>query len=136
MMNIVKNLKIFLSPVKYFSQTLLNYGQTLALNTDCIFFASDIMQIKSLKGKINIAMQSFSGISLNVGVLNNSYFNETVKKWVSNQQGFRFMSLIKGTLPYWQKFKSEILTMLKQLVLQHFFSRYHVQILGGRNFFK
>ena len=136
MMNTVKNLKIFLSPVKYFSQRLFNYGQTLALNTDCIFFASDIMQSKSLKGKINIAMQNVSDISLNVAVLNNSYFNETVRKWVSNEQGFRFMSSVKGTPPYWQKFKSEILTMVKQLVLQHFFSRYHVQILGGRNFLR
>ena len=94
------------------------------------------MQSKSLKGKINIAMQNVSGISLNVGVLNNSYFNETVKKWVSNEQGFKFMSSVKRTPPYWQKFKSEILTMVKQLVLQHFFSHYHVQILGGRNFLR
>ena len=112
MMNIVKNLKIFLSPVKYFSQRLLNYGQILALNTDSIFFF--IMQSKSLKGKINIAMQNVSGISLNVGVLNNSYFNETVKKWVSNEQGFKFMNSAKGTPPYWQKLKSEILTMVRQ----------------------
>ena len=54
-----------------------------------------------------------SDISVNVGVLNNSYFNETVKKWVSNEQGFKFMSSVKGTPPYWQNFKSEILTMVK-----------------------
>ena len=77
-----------------------------------------------------------SDISLNVGVLNNSHFNETVKKWVSNEQGFKFMSSVKGTPPYWRNFKSEILTMVKQLVLQHFFSRCHVQILGGRNFLR
>ena len=54
-----------------------------------------------------------SDISLNVGVLNNSYFNETVKKWVSNEPGFKFMSSVKGTPPFGKNFKSEILTMVK-----------------------
>ena len=76
MINIVKNLKMFLSPVKHFNQRLLNYSQKFALDKDYIFFVRNITQNKSLKKIINIAIQKVSGVSLNAGVLNNSYFNE------------------------------------------------------------
>ena len=129
--------KIPLSPVKYFNQRLLSYSQKFASDTDYIFFARNILQSLGLKEQINIATRKVSGVSLNAGVLNNSCFNETVKQWISNDQAFRFMSSIKGTPSYWEKFKSEVLAMVKQLgVPQHFLSRYHVQIFGGRNFFR
>ena len=95
-MNIVKNLKMFLSPVKHFNQRLLNYSQKFASDKDYILFVRNIMQNKSLKEIINIAIQRVSGVSLNAEVLNNSYFNETVRQWASNDQAFRFMSSIKG----------------------------------------
>ena len=43
-------------------------------------------------------MWKVSGVPLNAGVLNNSFFNKTVKQWVSNDSTFRFMSSIKGTI--------------------------------------
>ena len=113
--------KVTLSPVKYFNQRLLNYSQKFASDTDYIFFACNILQCLSLNEQINIVMRKVSGVSLNAGVLNNSCFNEAVKQWVSNDQGFRFMSSIKGTPSYWKKFKSEVLAKVKQLGVPTFF---------------
>ena len=81
-------------------------------------------------------MRKVSGVSLNAGVLNSSCFNEAVKQWVSHDRAFSFMSSIKGTPSYWKKFKAEVLAMVKQLGVPTFFSRYHVKILGGRNFLR
>ena len=93
--------------------------------------------ILSLKEQTDIAMQKVSRVSLNTEVLNNSCFIETVKQWVSNDHAFRFMSSIKGTPSNWKKFKSEVSAMVKQLgAPTFFFSRYHMQIMGGRNFLK
>ena len=81
--------KVPFNPVKYFNQRLFNYSQKFASDTDYIFFARNILQSLSLKKQVNIAMLKFSGVSLNAGVLNDSYFNETVKQWVSNDQDVR-----------------------------------------------
>ena len=112
---------MLLSPVKYFHQRLLNCSKKFASDTDYIFFARNILQSLSLKEQINIAMRKVSGVSLNAEVLNYSCFNETVKKWVSNDQGFRFISSIKGTPSHWKKSKAEVLAMVKQLGVPTFF---------------
>ena len=90
--------KIPYSPAKYFNWRLFNYSQKFALYTNYIFFARNILQSLRLMGQINIAMWKVSGVPLNAGVLNNSFFNKKVKQWVSNDSAFRFMSSIKGTI--------------------------------------
>ena len=42
-------------------------------------------------------------------------YDESVKRFVSNDQGFLFMNQIKGTPVYWKKFQRDVLAMVKQL---------------------
>ena len=42
-------------------------------------------------------------------------YDESVKRFVSNDQGFLFMNQIKGTPAYWKKFQRDVLAMVKQL---------------------
>ena len=48
-------------------------------------------------------------------------YDQTVKRFVSNDQGFLFMNQIKGTPTYWKKFQREVLAMVKQLGCPIFF---------------
>ena len=48
-------------------------------------------------------------------------YDESVKRFVSNDQGFLFMNQIKGTPAYWKKFQREVLAMVKQLGCPTFF---------------
>ena len=42
-------------------------------------------------------------------------YDESVKRFVSNDQGFLFMNQIKGTPAYWKKFQRDVLAIVKQL---------------------
>ena len=48
-------------------------------------------------------------------------YDESVKRFVSNDQGFLFMNQIQGTPAYWKKFQREFLAMVKQLDCPIFF---------------
>ena len=48
-------------------------------------------------------------------------YDESVKRFVSNDQGFLFMNQIKGTPAYWKKCQRIVLGMVKQLGCPTFF---------------
>ena len=75
-----------LTPARYFNQSLLNFPQTFVSKSDYIFFAQSVLQQKNLKDQTNIAMKKVTG-QLTAGMLAN--YDESVKRFVSNDQGFR-----------------------------------------------
>ena len=107
-----------LTPTRYFNQRLLNFSQTFASNSDYIFFAQSVLQQKNLNDQINIAMKTVTG-QLTAGMFAN--YDESVKWFASNDQGFFFMNQIKGTPAYWKKLQREVLEMAKQLGCPTFF---------------
>ena len=108
----------YLTPTRYFNQRLLNFSQTFASNSDYIFFAQSVLQQKNFNDQINIAMKKVTG-QLTAGMFAN--YNESVRRFVSNDQGFLFMNQIKETPAYWKKFQREVLAMVKQLGCPTFF---------------
>ena len=54
-------------------------------------------------------------------MLNNANILEILNQYFDNDQVYAFMNPIKGTPAYWKKFKSEVLAMVKQLVVRTFF---------------
>ena len=108
-----------LSPVKYFNQRLLNYKQKFSSDSDYIFYALSVMQQLNLNSQINIAMKKLCTNQLNAGMLSNN-FSDTVNAFIAKDEGYSFMTPIKGTPAYWKKFLSEVLAMVKQLGLPTF----------------
>ena len=90
----------YLTPTRYFNQRFLNFSQTFASNRDYIFFAQSVLQQKNLNDQINIAMKKVTG-QLTAGMFTN--YDESLKRFVSNNQGFLLMNQIKGTPAYWRK---------------------------------
>ena len=60
-----------------------------------------MLQHKKLSEHINLAMEKVSGCLIASMFAN---YEESVKHFVSNDQGFLFMNQIKGTPTYWKKF--------------------------------
>ena len=94
-----------LSATRYFNQRLLNYTQMFASDSDYIFYALSVIQQQKLASQINTAMKKVCSGALTAGMLSNN-FSETVKSFVSKDDGYQFMSAIKGTPAYWKKFLS------------------------------
>ena len=111
---------IYLSPVKYFNQRLLNYTQKFSADSDYIFFAHSVTQHLNLNSRINIAMQKVKTNQLTAGMLSRN-FKESVKSFVAKDEAYNFMNTIKGTPAYWKRFLFEVLAMVKQLGLPTFF---------------
>ena len=112
--------EIYLSPVKYFNQRLLNYMQKFSADSDYIFFAHSVTQHLNLNSRINIAMQKVKTNQLTAGMLSRN-FKESVKSFVAKDEAYNFMNTIKGTPAYWKRFLFEVLAMVKQLGLPTFF---------------
>ena len=75
-----------LTPTRYFNQRLLNFLQTFVSKSDYIFFAQSVLRQKILNDQTNIAITKVTG-QLTAGMLAN--YGESVKRFVSNDQGFR-----------------------------------------------
>ena len=75
-----------LTPTRYFNQRFLNFLQTFVSKSDYIFFAQSVLRQKILNDQTNIAMKKVTG-QLTAGMLAN--YGESVKRFVSNDQGFR-----------------------------------------------
>ena len=75
----------------------------------------------SLQQQINIAMRKVTTGVLNVGSFKSVKFRETVKDFLASDQAFSFMNTIKGTPAYSRRFKSEFLSMVKELGIPTFF---------------
>ena len=48
-------------------------------------------------------------------------YKHSVEELVNKDQGFYFMTQIRGTLDYWKRFQYEVLAMIKQLRCSNFF---------------
>ena len=78
------------------------------------------MQSVNLNNQINIAMRKVASNNLTAGMLC-SNFKEKVKGFIASDQAFAFMSSIKGTPAYWEKFLFDLLAMVRQFGCPTFF---------------
>ena len=78
------------------------------------------MQSVNLNNQIIIAMRKVASDNLTAGMLC-SNFKEKVKDFVASDQAFTFMSGIKGTPAYWEKFLFDILALVRHLGCPNFF---------------
>ena len=65
-------------------------------------------------------MHKVQGMQLTAGSVRKNY-KESVKRLLSNENAFHFMSSVKGTPAYWKQFLHELLVMVKQLGIPTYF---------------
>ena len=111
--------EVYLSPIRYFNQRLLNYTQKFAEDADYIFFAQIITQHLRIMSRINIAMKKVHG-NLTAGMILTDYEN-TVKTMLLNEEAYKFLSEVKGSPAYWKQFLYDVLAMVRQLGLPTYF---------------
>ena len=80
--------EIYLTPVKYFNQRLLNYTQKFSADSDYIFVAHSVTQHLNLNSRINIAMQEVKTNQLTAGMLSRN-FKESVKSFVAKDEYYK-----------------------------------------------
>ena len=85
----------------------------------CLRFRLSFEQ-RHLRYSVNIYLHKAQGAQLTAGSVGENY-KESVKKLLSNENAFHFMSSVKGTPVYWNQFLHEVLAMVKQLGIATYF---------------
>ena len=85
----------------------------------CLRFRLSFEQ-RHLRYSVNIYLHKAQGAQLTAGSVGENY-KESVKKLLSNENAFHFMSSVKDTLAYWKQFLHEVLAMVKQLRIATYF---------------
>ena len=85
----------------------------------CLRFRLSFEQ-RHLRYSVNIYLHKAQGAQLTAGSVGENY-KESVKKLLSNENAFHFMSSVKDTPAYWKQFLHEVLAMVKQLRIATYF---------------
>ena len=108
---------------RYFHNRLMNVDNRFAQNTDYIFYAQYISEIENVMSSISIALRTggqktSDDNEVTASMLKN---DKELSKILKSDRGYRFLSSVRGTPPYWQRVQKDLLAMIRQLGIPTFF---------------
>ena len=115
--------KIKLSPSQYFNSRILSADNRFARNPEYIFFALYATEVHQISSNISIAMRignskTADGRKITASMLQD---HEEVKKLIQRDEGYRFLTHIRGTPAFWESSKRDLFAMIRQLGIPTFF---------------
>ena len=112
-----------LSPSRYFNSRLFSADNRFARNPEYIFFALYATEVHQIHSNVSIAIRIGStktsdGKDITASMLRD---HEQVKRIIQRDEGYRFLTHIRGTPAYWEKSKRDLFAMIRQLGIPTFF---------------
>ena len=117
------NRKVKLQIRKYFQQYLLNVDSRFAQNIEYLFCAQYIADIKQIESDAILAImlswgRTLGGHKITAGQLWNP---AVLEQLVRNEQAYKFLKNVRGSLAYWQNKLYDVLAMLWTLSIPTWF---------------
>lgn len=107
---------------RYFNNRILHADGRFAQNVEYIFFAQYMSEVEQVVSNVSIALRKgISGCTpkkVNEDLLNNE---ESLKKLLEFDDGFRFLKPIRGTPAFWQTAQRDLLACVRQLGIPTWF---------------
>ncbi|XP_072046834.1 uncharacterized protein [Amphiura filiformis] len=112
-----------LSPSRYFNARLFSADNRWARNPEYTFFALYATEVDQINSNVSIAIRVGCTKTADGKKLTASMFrdHEEVKKLIKRDQGYRFLTQIRGTPAYWEKSKRDLFAMIRQLGIPTWF---------------
>ena len=112
-----------LSPSRYFNARLFSADNRFARNPEYIFFALYATEVHQIHSNVSVAIRIGStktsdGKEITASMLRD---HEQVKRIIQRDEGYRFLTHIRGTPAYWEKSKRDLFAMIRQLGIPTFF---------------
>ena len=112
-----------LSPSRYFNSRLFSADNRFARNPEYIFFALYATEVHQIHSNVSVAIRigatkTSDGKDITASMLRD---HEQVKKIIQRDEGYRFLTHIRGTPAYWEKSKRDLFAMIRQLGIPTFF---------------
>ena len=110
-------------PVNYsdiVKSELLQVDRRAALNVENLFFKTKKLQMKLLTSRTNLALRQHKthDMAITAGTLRDT---TAVKNIILHDQGYQFLSTLRGSPPYFQRAKKDLFAMIRQLGPATFF---------------
>ena len=112
-----------LSPSRYFNSRLFSADNRFARNPEYIFFALYATEVHQIHSNVSVAIRigctkTSDGKDITASMLRD---HEQVKRIIQRDEGYRFLTHIRGTPAYWEKSKRDLFAMIRQLGIPTFF---------------
>ena len=108
------------SPVCYFSKWLLNFSQYFPSDADYIYILPGLCMSNITCSSIKFAMHKIKPGTLAARTVKND-LKGTVQRFAASDSAFSFMSSVRGTPAYWERFLYDVLAIVKQLRISTYF---------------
>ena len=112
-----------LSPSRYFNSRLFSADNRFARNPEYIFFALYATEVHQIHSNVSVAIRIGSTMTSDGKEITASMLrdHEQVKRIIQRDEGYRFLTHIRGTPAYWEKSKRDLFAMIRQLGIPTFF---------------
>uniref|UniRef100_A0A671UFX1 ATP-dependent DNA helicase n=1 Tax=Sparus aurata TaxID=8175 RepID=A0A671UFX1_SPAAU len=101
---------------RYFNNRILHADGRFAQNVEYIFFAQYLSEVQQVVSNVSIALRKGKGgpksQPVSINVLNDE---ESLRKLLQFDDGFRFLKPIRGTPSFWQGAQRDLLACVRQL---------------------
>ncbi|XP_035675428.1 uncharacterized protein LOC118415158 [Branchiostoma floridae] len=122
--NVDRDVRI--TPSKYFKARLMGADTRFASDTNYIFFAQYVTELRFIQSNISISMRKGSpttsgGRKISAGMLSSK---EDLQAILKSDEGYRFLQPVRGTPQFWDKALNELYAMIRQLGIPTWFATF------------
>ncbi|XP_071150816.1 uncharacterized protein [Mytilus edulis] len=120
------NRPVHLTRTRYFHARLLSGDMRFSTDSSYIFYAQYLSELEQVISKVSIALRKSSGKDTAGNNITASMLTDRnqLKSLLSTDQGYKFLTPIRGTPPYWQSVLKDLLATIRQLGIPTWFATF------------
>ncbi|XP_071177666.1 uncharacterized protein [Mytilus edulis] len=120
------NRSVHLTRTRYFHARLLSGDMRFSTDSSYIFYAQYLSELEQVISKVSIALRKSSGKYTAGNNITASMLTDRnqLKSLLSTDQGYNFLTPIRGTPPYWQSVLKDLLATIRQLGIPTWFATF------------
>ncbi|XP_070548865.1 uncharacterized protein [Ptychodera flava] len=116
------NREVRITLARYLHNRLMNVDSRFARNTDFIFYAQCLSEVQQVLSNVSIAMRKGSSKTCSENITAATLTDEqSLKKILNYDEGYKFLKPIRGTPPFWQSAQKDLFAMVRQLGIPTWF---------------
>ncbi|CAG2195130.1 unnamed protein product [Mytilus edulis] len=111
---------------RYFHARLFNADTRFSSDTSYIFYAQYLSELEQVISKVSIALRKSSGKDKTGNIITARMLTDKnqLKRLLTTDQGYKFMTPIRGTPPYWQATLRDLMASIRQLGIPTWFATF------------
>ncbi|XP_071142082.1 uncharacterized protein [Mytilus edulis] len=118
--------QVHLTRSRYFHARLLSGDRRFSSDSSYIFYAQYLSELEQVISKVSIALRKSTGKDSTGNAITASMLTDRnqLKSLLSTDQGYKFLTPIRGTPPYWQTALKDLLATVRQLGIPTWFATF------------